>query len=235
MALTHGFLTRSSDFNLAVSPILQNSIVFISSGNTLAGSTWVLQATVSITNPLTDNVLFSQFSASQTINAGSGLVQIGANLNVGAGTGITVNANDVQISNSYVGQTSITTLGTVSTGRWNGTTIAVPNGGTGNTSLTSGNVLLGNGVNPISHAKAAPTGNFVGTSDAQTLTNKIVQSCTIETSTTINDAVDPTKEVALDISGIAPGTTRTLIVPDANDTLTLNTATQTLNKQNNPQ
>lgn len=35
------------------------------------------------------------------------------------------------ISASYAGQTSITTLGTVTTGTWNGTSIAIANGGTG--------------------------------------------------------------------------------------------------------
>lgn len=40
------------------------------------------------------------------------------------------------ISASYVGQTSITTLGTITTGVWNGTTVAVANGGTGVTTST---------------------------------------------------------------------------------------------------
>lgn len=39
----------------------------------------------------------------------------------------------VDISSSYVGQASITTLGTITTGVWNGTTIAIANGGTGQT------------------------------------------------------------------------------------------------------
>ncbi len=43
----------------------------------------------------------------------------------------------IDISASYVGQSSITTLGTITTGVWNGTTIAVANGGTGVTSVTT--------------------------------------------------------------------------------------------------
>lgn len=39
----------------------------------------------------------------------------------------------IDISASYVGQSSITTLGTITTGTWNGTTIAIANGGTGQT------------------------------------------------------------------------------------------------------
>lgn len=50
----------------------------------------------------------------------------------------------VDIAATYVGQTSITTLGTITTGTWNGTTIAVANGGTGQTSYTNGQLLIGN-------------------------------------------------------------------------------------------
>ena len=41
----------------------------------------------------------------------------------------------IDISSSYVGQSSITTLGTIGTGVWNATTIGVTKGGTGLTSL----------------------------------------------------------------------------------------------------
>lgn len=44
----------------------------------------------------------------------------------------------IDISASYVGQASITTVGTITSGTWNGTTIAVANGGTGITSLGTG-------------------------------------------------------------------------------------------------
>lgn len=49
----------------------------------------------------------------------------------------------IDISASYVGQNSITTLGTISTGVWNGTTIAIANGGTGQTTANDAlNALL---------------------------------------------------------------------------------------------
>jgi hypothetical protein len=43
----------------------------------------------------------------------------------------------IDISASYVGQTTITTLGTITTGTWNGTTIAIANGGTGATTANA--------------------------------------------------------------------------------------------------
>lgn len=48
------------------------------------------------------------------------------------------------IASTYVGQTSITTLGTIATGTWQGTTIAVDQGGSGQTSYTDGQLLIGN-------------------------------------------------------------------------------------------
>src|SRR5204862_204618 len=50
----------------------------------------------------------------------------------------------LNVDPAYVGQNTITTLGTVTTGVWNGTTVAVANGGTGQTSYTDGQLLIGN-------------------------------------------------------------------------------------------
>lgn len=49
----------------------------------------------------------------------------------------------VDISASYIGQTSIVTLGTITTGTWNGTVINVAHGGTGLASTTAYAVLCG--------------------------------------------------------------------------------------------
>jgi hypothetical protein len=45
--------------------------------------------------------------------------------------------------------TDIATVGTITSGTWSGTTIAVPNGGTGRTSLSAGQILFGNGTSPL--------------------------------------------------------------------------------------
>lgn len=69
---------------------------------------------------------------------------------VTAGTGITVthtpsegSSPTVAISSSYAGQNTITTLGTVTTGTWNGSTLAIAYGGTGATSASAARVNLG--------------------------------------------------------------------------------------------
>lgn len=49
----------------------------------------------------------------------------------------------IDISASYVGQTSITTVGTINSGTWNGTTVAPQYGGTGLNTLGGSNTLFG--------------------------------------------------------------------------------------------
>lgn len=63
------------------------------------------------------------------------------------------------IDAAYVGQTSITTLGTVTTGTWNATSIAVAQGGTGLTAIGTANQMLG--VNAAGSALEYKT--FTGT------------------------------------------------------------------------
>lgn len=68
----------------------------------------------------------------------------------------------IDISASYVGQSSITTLGTISTGTWGATTIAVDKGGTGQTSYTNGQLLIGNTTgNTLAKATLTGTANQV--------------------------------------------------------------------------
>ena len=69
---------------------------------------------------------------------------------MGTADKITVSANAITIASTYVGQTSITTLGTITTGTWNGSTIGVGSGGTGLTSIAKGSVLVANSANTLS-------------------------------------------------------------------------------------
>ncbi len=68
---------------------------------------------------------------------------------VGTADRISVSADAVDIDAAYVGQTSITTLGTIGTGVWQGTTITVPYGGTGATTFTAKGVIYGDGTNSL--------------------------------------------------------------------------------------
>jgi hypothetical protein len=56
----------------------------------------------------------------------------------------------IDIAATYVGQNSITTLGTIATGVWNGTVIGVVYGGTGLNSTVQGDLLYGSAANTYS-------------------------------------------------------------------------------------
>ena len=95
------------------------------------------------------------------VTAGSGLTggatSGNATLNVGAGTGITVNTSDIQVATTYAGGSSIATVGTVTAGTWEADTIAVDQGGSGQTTYTDGQLLIGN-TTGNTLAKATLTG-----------------------------------------------------------------------------
>ena len=199
-------LTRATDADDGISTGLYT---YIEEGDTYIGTGWVL---VSGSVVDTDDLIFSQFNATESITAGAGLVKDGIVLDIGSGNGITVNADSIEIAldgvsdstsglklsssglaissniggtgltlssgilNVDVSQTQITSIGTLTTGTWNASTIDVIYGGTGNTSLTSGYFLQGNGTSAVTTTKAVPTGVVVGTTDIQTLTNKTLTS-----------------------------------------------------------
>lgn len=64
------------------------------------------------------------------------------------GDGVSGNPT-IDIAATYVGQTSITTLGTITTGTWNGTAIGVVYGGTGLTSIAADRIMYATGANTI--------------------------------------------------------------------------------------
>jgi len=77
--------------------------------------------------------------------------------------------------------------------------------GTGSSTATSGNLLIGTGAGTSSWSKAAPTGAIVGTTDTQTLTNKTFAS------PTINNPVITNATISADtITGFTSSTTGTI-------------------------
>ena len=108
---------------------LIGATVFVQEGNLYGSSAWT-QAEHYLTS--FDNQEWVQFSGAAQITAGNGLVKDGNLIEVvGTADRITANADSIDIASTYVGQTSITTVGTITTGTWDASTIAVTAGGTG--------------------------------------------------------------------------------------------------------
>lgn len=118
---------------------------FVEEGTVNADSGWVLTTNNPITVGTT-GLTFAQFSGAGQVTAGAGLTKSGNTIDaVGTTDRITVNADSIDIASTYVGQSSIVTLGTVTTGTWNASTVGVGYGGTGVTSFTSNGIVYGNG------------------------------------------------------------------------------------------
>lgn len=81
-----------------------------------------------------------------------------ARITVTNGSGATGDPT-VDIASTYVGQTSITTLGTITTGVWNGSTIGTVRGGTGFSSYTVGDILFALDATTLSKLPDVATGN----------------------------------------------------------------------------
>lgn len=136
-----GTWARSSDMN--VWSEVPSAFTFIESGATLADTGWVCTANQGGTIDVTA-MPWSQFSGAGTYLAGNGLSLTGNTFAVVAnGSTLNVSSSGVKISDTYAGQSTITTLGTIATGVWNGTNIAVANGGTGASDAATARSNLG--------------------------------------------------------------------------------------------
>jgi hypothetical protein len=137
-----GAPVRSTDAD-ANAEVTGNFAVFVEEGTANADSGWVLTNDGAVTVGTTA-LTFTQFTGLGQITAGDGLTKTGNTLNVvGTADRITANGDSVDIASTYVGQNTITTLGTIATGVWNGTDIAVADGGTGSSTAAGAKTNLG--------------------------------------------------------------------------------------------
>ena len=145
VAVASGAASRSSDANgtADTGELKPGTFTFVEEGNTHSDKGFVVSTNGTITIGST-SIAWTQFSGAGSFTAGDGLSQSGNTINVNVVTDRTVITSDaVDISPNYVGQSSITTLGTITTGVWNGTDVAVADGGTGASDATTARTNLG--------------------------------------------------------------------------------------------
>lgn len=124
-------LTRADDANSSAD-VTPGMFTFVEEGDTWSDSGWILTTNDSPITLGSTSLTFVQFSSAGQSIAGNGLTKTGNTIDVvGTTNRITANADSIDIASTYVGQASITTLGTITTGVWNGTDVAVADGGTG--------------------------------------------------------------------------------------------------------
>jgi hypothetical protein len=140
-----GSWTRATDFDGSpTTEVTPGAFVFVEEGTANADSGWVLTNNGTITIGTTA-LTFTQFSGAGQITAGNGLTKTGNTLDVvGTANRISVAADAIDIDANYAGQNTITTLGTVGTGTWQGTLISPTYGGTGVNNGTKTITLGGN-------------------------------------------------------------------------------------------
>lgn len=117
-----------------------------------------------------DSIALNSGVAGAGLTFTSGVVDV-----VGTANRISVAADSIDIAATYVGQTSINTLGTVTTGTWQGDVVSVTYGGTGVSNPAARSILIGNGTSAMtvlagsdtdaSFLKQDATGNPVWTNE----------------------------------------------------------------------
>jgi len=196
--------TRATDFDTAAE-VDSGDFVFVSSG-TVNGSTGWVQTNKPATIG-TDAIAFTQFSGAGTYAAGTGLTLTGNTFSANIGTDIQAyNATLAAVAGgTYTGDDSITTLGTISAGTWNGTTIAIANGGTGQTTaMAAASALL--------PSQASNSGKYLTTDGAGTLSWAAVQGYSAPTlgSTSIASGATVTTISGLTLASATATTALTL-------------------------
>ena len=94
--------------------------------------------------------------------AGNGLTHSSGVINaVGTTNRVSVSADAIDIASTYVGQTTITTLGTVATGTWSANAIDATKGGTGLTTYATGDMLYTSAANTLSKLTIGTSGKIL--------------------------------------------------------------------------
>lgn len=135
---------------------------FINNISINGGSIVTSSATASIFN--TGATTLNIGGAATVVNVGASAGQVNINGNFNIATGKVYEINDVTVlSASALGSgivsSSLTAVGTITTGTWNATTISVDKGGTGLTSYDIGDIIYASASTTLAKLAGVATGN----------------------------------------------------------------------------
>ena len=151
-------LTRTPDAD-AANELTAGAFTFVEEGTANSDNGYVLATDGAVTLGTTA-ITFEQFSGAGQITAGAGLTKSGNTIDaVGTAGKITISADAITIATDYVGQNTITTLGTIGTGTWAATDVAVAHGGTGSSTAAGAATNLGLGTGDSPHFTAINVGH----------------------------------------------------------------------------
>lgn len=164
-----GAWSRAADADTSAE-VTSGLFTFVSEGTVNASTGWVLTTPDPITLGTT-GLAFTQFSGAGQIVDGAGLSKSGNTLSVNVDdASIEINSDTLRVKSTWIGQTSLTTLGTITTGVWQGTVIAAAYGGTGVATAAANTVFAG----PTSGGSTAPAFRVLVANDIPSLdTSKI--------------------------------------------------------------
>jgi len=201
VATTSGAASRSSDANgtADTGELKPGTFTFVEEGSANSDKGFIVSTNGTITIDSTA-IAWTQFSGAGSFTSGDGLSKDGNTINVNVTANRTaITADAIDIASTYVGQSSITTLGTITTGVWNGTDVAVADGGTGASDAAGARTNLG-----------IKTSAGTATTSASKLARVAKQGCAASStgvSTTTVSHLFNTSDVLVQVYEVATGAT----------------------------
>jgi hypothetical protein len=201
VATTSGAALRSSDANgtADTGELKPGTFTFVEEGTANSDKGFIVSTNGTITIDTT-GIAWTQFSGAGSFTSGDGLSKDGNTINVNVTADRTaITADAIDIASTYAGQSSITTLGTITTGVWNGTDVAVADGGSGASDAAGARTNLG-----------IKTSAGTATTSASTLARVAKQGCAASAagvSTTTVTHLFNTSDVLVQVYEVSTGAT----------------------------
>ena len=148
----------AAEMDYSISPFTANSVLYVTTGGRITedntnfawnSSTFTVGGAIAATGNITGANLSGTNTGDQTTTGTTNRITV---------TNGTTNPV-IDIASAYVGQATITTLGTITTGTWNATAIGGAFGGTNITSYAVGDILYASGTTTLAKLAGVATGN----------------------------------------------------------------------------